>query len=173
MSDSATNPQDTDEKGNGRVAGAAPLDSRAQEVATVYAKALLAAAETAGSAAKIADEAAQITAWLAGQPKFEAVLASELLGDDEKQGIINRVFVPRYDKTLVDFLRILSRRDRLGLLGPILPSSAASFTIQKEKFAFRSRPPRPCRGPPSSSLPKRCGLWSAESRRWRWPSIRS
>ncbi|HEY1784064.1 MAG TPA: ATP synthase F1 subunit delta, partial [Pirellulales bacterium] len=33
---------------------------------------------------------------------------------------IDRVFAPRYDQTLVDFLRVLSRRDRLGVLRPIL-----------------------------------------------------
>ncbi len=96
------------------------MDAATQEIAAIYAKALLSAAETAGKAARIVDEAEQIVGWLAGQPKFEQVLASELLGDDEKQGIIDRVFAPRYDGTLIDFLRVLSRRDRLGLLGPIL-----------------------------------------------------
>ena len=101
-------------------AGAGGLDAASQEIAATYARALLSASETAGKTAQIVAEAGQIVGWLANQPKFEQVLASELLGDDEKQGIIDRVFVPRYDGTLVDFLRVLSRRDRLGLLRPIL-----------------------------------------------------
>ncbi len=98
------------------------MDAASQEIAAIYAKALLSATETAGKTAEIVTEAEQIVGWLAGVPKFEQVLASELLGDDEKQGMIDRVFASRYDATLVDFLRILSRRDRLGLLRPILRS---------------------------------------------------
>ncbi|HTU23852.1 MAG TPA: ATP synthase F1 subunit delta [Pirellulales bacterium] len=90
------------------------------EISATYAKALLAVCEEASKTTKVAAEAADIASWLAGQPKFEQVLASELLGDDEKQRIIDRVFATRYDQTLVDFLRVLSRRDRLGLLRPIL-----------------------------------------------------
>jgi F-type H+-transporting ATPase subunit delta len=119
MSDSHPDPSPSP-AANGESAAAGGIDAQTKEIAAVYAKALLSAAEAAGKTAKIADEAAQIVDWLGGQPKFGQVLASELLGDDEKQGIIDRVFAPRYDRTLVDFLRILSRRDRLGLLGPIL-----------------------------------------------------
>jgi F-type H+-transporting ATPase subunit delta len=133
MSDPAANPQDAQTPGNGEAVGADAVDAASQELAVVYAKALLAAAETAGKAPQIADEAAEIAQWLAGEPKFEAVLASELLGDDEKQGIIGRVFATRYDKTLVDFLRILSRRDRLGLLGPILRQFGRQFHESKGK----------------------------------------
>ena len=102
------------------LAAAGRLDAASQEIAAIYAKALLSAAETAGKTDKIVAEAAEIVGWLAGAPKFEQVLASELLGDDERQGIIDRVFAARYDGTLVDFLRVLSRRDRLRLLRPIL-----------------------------------------------------
>jgi F-type H+-transporting ATPase subunit delta len=102
------------------LAGAGRLDAASQEIAAIYAKALLSATETAGKTDKIVAEAAEIVGWLAGEPKFEQVLASELLGDDERQGIIDRVFAPRCDGTLIDFLRVLSRRDRLGLLRPIL-----------------------------------------------------
>ncbi len=72
------------------------VDAASQEVAKVYAKALLAAAETAGNAAAIVEQAEAIAGWLAGQSKFQAILASELLGDDEKQGIITRVFGSRW-----------------------------------------------------------------------------
>ena len=101
-------------------AGAGRVDAASHEIAAVYAKALLSASETTGKTDEIVAEAAEIVGWLAGAPKFEQVLASELLGDDERQGIINRVFAVRYNGTLVDFLRVLSRRDRLSLLRPIL-----------------------------------------------------
>jgi F-type H+-transporting ATPase subunit delta len=119
MSDSTPDPSPLPAADAG-LAGAGHVDAASQEIAAIYAKALLASTEAAGKTAKIVEEVAQIVGWLAGEPRFEQVLASELLGDDEKQGIIDRVFAPRYDVTLVDFLRVLSRRDRLGLLRPIL-----------------------------------------------------
>jgi F-type H+-transporting ATPase subunit delta len=119
--------------GNGQADGAERVDVASQEAAAIYAKALLGAAETAGKAKQVAEEGLQIVGFLAEQPKFEAVLASELLGDDEKQGIITRVFASRFDKTLVDFLRVLSRRDRLGLLRPILRELDRQFHEAKGK----------------------------------------
>ena len=118
MSDS--NPDHSPSPAADAESAAGGMDAASQEIAAVYAKALLAAAEAAGKTARSWPRRTQIVGWLAGEPKFEQVLASELLGDDEKQGMIDRVFAARYDRTLVDFLRILSRRDRLGLLGPIL-----------------------------------------------------
>ncbi len=95
------------------------FDSGTQQVAAVYAKALLGAAETAGNTADVADELDALVQLLVDQPRFEQVLASQLLGDDEKQAVIDRVFADRFTPTLVDFLRILSRRGRLRLLRAI------------------------------------------------------
>ena len=92
------------------------FDSRTQQVAAVYAKSLLGAAETAGKTAEVDAQFEALLELLSAQPRFEQVLASQLLGDDEKQGLIDRVFADRFGETLVDFLRILSRRGRMGLL---------------------------------------------------------
>ena len=89
MSDSQPDPTPSPAAGS---ADAGAVDAATQEIAAVYAKALLSAAETAGKTAQIVAEAQQIVGWLAGEPKFVQVLASELLGDDEKQGIIDRLF---------------------------------------------------------------------------------
>jgi F-type H+-transporting ATPase subunit delta len=92
------------------------VDSRTQQVAAVYAKALLGASETAGNSATVVAEFDTLAGLLAQQPKFEHLLASQLLGDDEKQGVIDRVFAAKLSRTAVDFLRVLARRGRLGIL---------------------------------------------------------
>ncbi len=95
------------------------VDSRTQQVAAVYAKALLGATETAGNTAAVTDEFDELVKLLTAHPHFAEVLDSQLVGDDQKQGIIDRVFAPKLSPTLADFLRILSRRGRLSLLRPI------------------------------------------------------
>jgi F-type H+-transporting ATPase subunit delta len=95
------------------------VDSGTQQVAAVYAKALLAATEKAGNSAEVVAEFDALAELLAAQPRFDQLLASQLLGEDEQQGIIDRVFAARFSKTSVDFLRVLSRRSRLGILRAI------------------------------------------------------
>ena len=143
----------------------------AAQIAAIYAKALLSAAETAGKTAKIVEEAAQIVGWLAGAPKFEQVLASELLGDEEKQGIIDRVFAARYDGTLVDFLRMLSRRDRLGVLRPILREFGRQHSEVRGNVRVQVTTATALPEAAVKQLAKRCGPWSRASRRWKSRSI--
>jgi F-type H+-transporting ATPase subunit delta len=149
MSDSVS-----DQHSDNGAAFAADGDAASQEVAAVFAKALLAASETAGNSAEIADQAASIVEWLAAEPKFEQVLASELLGDDEKQGIIDRVFATRCNRTLTDFLRVLSRRDRLGLLGPILRQFGRQFHEAKGKVRVQVTGAVPLSGAAAEQLAK-------------------
>jgi F-type H+-transporting ATPase subunit delta len=95
------------------------FDAGTQQVASVYAKALLGATEKAGNTAAVVDELDALVESLQAQPRFEEVLGSQLLGDDEKQAIIDRVYGPRFSPMLVDFLRVLSAHGRLTLLRPI------------------------------------------------------
>jgi F-type H+-transporting ATPase subunit delta len=95
------------------------FDSGTQQVAAVYAKALLGATEKAGNTPAVAEEFAALVELLVSQSEFEQLLASQLIGDDEKQEIINRVLAPRFSPALVDFLRVLSRRGRLDLVRAI------------------------------------------------------
>ncbi len=111
------------------------FDAGIQQLAAVYAKALLGATEKAGNTADVADEFEALIQLINAQPRFAQVLASQLLGDDEKQAIIDRVFAPKFTPTLVDFLRVLSRHSRLDLLGAI----QAEFHRQIDDAA-RDRP---------------------------------
>ena len=89
-------------------------------VADTYARALLGASESAGQTRQVLDEFDALVAdVLAGFPKLEAILASALVAHDEKLGVIDRVFGPRFSPLIVHFLKVVSRHGRLDCLRAI------------------------------------------------------
>jgi len=54
------------------------------------------------------------------QPEFEKILASEMIGADQKQATLERVFGGQASRLLLSFLKVLAERQRLGYLRPIL-----------------------------------------------------
>jgi F-type H+-transporting ATPase subunit delta len=94
-------------------------DSGERQVAAIYAKALLGVTEKAGTSAAAIAEIDTLVEVLNQHPKLEQIFASGLVGEDEKQGIVNRVFAPKVSKAVADFLNVLARRDRLGSLRAI------------------------------------------------------
>jgi F-type H+-transporting ATPase subunit delta len=92
-------------------------DARLEQVAAVYAEALIGAAENAGRTEAVLDE----LDWLVRDvldvhPGFEGVLASALVSYEEKLGVLDRVFTARVSTLLLNFLKVLSRHGRLGCL---------------------------------------------------------
>jgi F-type H+-transporting ATPase subunit delta len=92
------------------------IDVGAQQVATVYAKALLGAAEKAGQTDRAVEELAAVADVLAQFPKLEAVLASALVEHEEKCQVLDRVFGAKLSPLVLDFLKVLSRHGRLELV---------------------------------------------------------
>ena len=94
-------------------------DPSGTAVARTYADALLQAA---------GDDAGDIVAEfrglhedvLAPNPEFAGLLASPLVGAADKLGMIDRAVAPSASPTLANFLRVLARHGRLGLLPTIL-----------------------------------------------------
>lgn len=92
----------------------------AEHVASVYAEALLGAAEKAGQSAAVLDEFdALVTEVLDRFPKFEELLASGVISHEEKVGILDRVLAGRVSALMLHFLKVLSRRGRLECLRAI------------------------------------------------------
>jgi F-type H+-transporting ATPase subunit delta len=87
----------------------------AQRVAAVYAKALIGAAEKAGTTDAVVDELNSICAALAEFPALEAVLASALVTHEEKVHMLDRIFKAKVSPLLLDFLKVLSRHGRLDV----------------------------------------------------------
>lgn len=87
----------------------------AQRVAAVYAKALVAAAEKAGTTDAVVDELDSVCAALAQFPEFEAVLGSALVAHEEKVQMLDRTFQARLSPLVLDFLKVLSEHGRLDI----------------------------------------------------------
>jgi F-type H+-transporting ATPase subunit delta len=93
------------------------IDVGAQQVAAVYARALLAAAEKAGVTDRVVEEYRDVVEQvLRPQPKFAAVLKSGFVDHEEKVGILDRVFKNRVSGVLLNFFKVLSQHGRLDLL---------------------------------------------------------
>lgn len=88
-----------------------------QRVATVYAQALVQAAQNAGQTAAVLEELGSLLGDVFQQfPRFEAILGSWLVPHDQTVGILDRTFAGQMSPLLLNFLKVLSRRGRLGLL---------------------------------------------------------
>jgi len=92
-------------------------DAGSGRIADVYAHALLGAAEKAGGAGAALSD----LDWIFGElfvqsPKLEAILASPMIGLDEKSALLDRLFAGRVAPVLLDFLKVVARRGRLDCL---------------------------------------------------------
>jgi F-type H+-transporting ATPase subunit delta len=92
-------------------------DVTVEKIARVYAEAVLGAAEKAGVSALLVDELDElVTGVLDRFPKMESLLATELVSEEQKRAIIDRVFSGRISKTTLGLLQILAQHGRLGIL---------------------------------------------------------
>jgi F-type H+-transporting ATPase subunit delta len=89
-----------------------------EQVAALYSRALLNAAGDRVDAI-VHELEAVISECLDRFPKLEMTLASPRIGEDEKQSMIERIFNGKVDTTLLNFLKVLARRRRLGALRAI------------------------------------------------------
>jgi F-type H+-transporting ATPase subunit delta len=92
----------------------------AEQVAGVYARALIDAAEECGQTEAVMDELDSfITDVLGANPKFEAVLDSALIQPDEKNALFDKALGAQASPLFLNFLKVVSRRGRLDILRPI------------------------------------------------------
>ena len=94
------------------------LDSDEQQIGALYAKALLG---SAGSAADdiVAELEALVTECLDKNPALETALGSPRINQDDKEALLDRIFSGRIDTNLLNFLKVLCRRGRIGSLRTI------------------------------------------------------
>ncbi len=96
------------------------IDVRAQQIASVYAKAFLGAAESAGQLDERVSELEDFLRDVVNElPQFEALLSTYLVKHEQRTGILDRVLGGAVSAPLLDFLKVLSRHDRLGVLREI------------------------------------------------------
>ncbi len=97
-------------------------DPGAQAIARTYARAFLGAAGDAAAAGL--DEFGEfVDVAVLGHPEFRQLLDSGIVSREEKLGIIERTVAGRASELFANFLRVLTRHDRLDLL-PLIRAEA-------------------------------------------------
>ena len=112
-------------------------DPSAKAVARVYAAALLDGAQ----AASIDDPLEEFTSFfddvLKSNPQLHRLLTSEVTGNNEKLGLIDRIVAPHASEFFTNFLRVLCRHERLDLIELILSESWLEHERRNANNAFR------------------------------------
>jgi F-type H+-transporting ATPase subunit delta len=104
------------------------IDVGAQQVAAVYGRALLGAAQNAGVTDQVVEEYRDVVEQvLRPNPKFAAVLKSGFVDHVEKVGLLDRVFKGRVSSTLLNFFKVLSQHDRLDLISAAYEQLLAAY----------------------------------------------
>jgi F-type H+-transporting ATPase subunit delta len=99
---------------------AASHDPGRQRIGTVYAKALLAAAEKAGQADAAVEELGSIVSEALDQsPELDEVLRTPRISVEEKTTLVERVFGGRVSPLVLNFLKVLAAHERLDCLRAI------------------------------------------------------
>jgi F-type H+-transporting ATPase subunit delta len=94
------------------------LDSDEQQVGALYAKALLGAVGPNVDAI-VSELETVVNDCLNENPRLEQALASPRISQEQKEGMLDRIFSGRIDKNLLNFLKVLCRRGRIGSLRAI------------------------------------------------------
>lgn len=103
------------------------LDVTAEQLASVYAKGFLAAAQQAGGmeGAKVAlDELRAVDEEVFAQfPKLAEAARSAFLSHEERVGVLDRVLGGRVSPVVLNTLKVLSSHERFGLLRQVVGQS--------------------------------------------------
>ncbi len=100
-----------------RAAAEIAADVGVQQVADIYAAALLGATEKAGQTAAVLDEFDALLGEVFPQfPELETILGSTLVWHEEKAALLDRIFAGKVSDQFLDFLKVLSRHGRLDCL---------------------------------------------------------
>jgi F-type H+-transporting ATPase subunit delta len=119
-------------------ASAAHVDIGQQQLALVYARALLGAAEEAGVMDAVAEELASLVSdVLDVSPQFEELLASRLIDHDERIGILDRTLGTQASPLVLNFLKVVSRHERLDCLRAICRVTQSLYDEKKGRIAVR------------------------------------
>ncbi len=110
-------------------------DPGALAVASLYARSYL----TAAQQNQIANPEDELNSFvddvLAEYPQFEQLLSSDLVGRDDKLAVVDRVVAPRSSEFFANFLRVLVRHGRIGMV----PMIRSVMTRVQEELAGKRR----------------------------------
>ncbi len=89
-------------------------------VTTPYAEAFLQVANETQQTEEIVSQAKEILQLIADSPELEKALSSPILEKESKKKILIQLFSDKINYSLLNLLKLLSDRQRIGILVPIL-----------------------------------------------------
>jgi F-type H+-transporting ATPase subunit delta len=98
----------------------AKVSEREMEVGHLYAKAILVLAEEKGQADELLEELGEVQKALDRSPELEEFLSSPLVDDEIRAKVIDDVFQGKASDLLVDSLKVVNGKGRLGYLRAIV-----------------------------------------------------
>src|SRR5881227_3680650 len=107
-------------------------DAGRQHLGTVYAKALLGAAEKAGQADHVVEELEAIVSDVLNKlPQLDAMLKTPRLTHEERLPILERAFGGRLSATTLTFLKVVSEHGRIDCLRAIARSARKQLNVAR------------------------------------------
>lgn len=82
----------------------------------IYSDVMFELAQEAGLVTSVVDDLEAVAKVFEAEPEFLTLLTIGRLKDDEKSGMLRRVFAGRINELTLDFLCVLARRNRLNFL---------------------------------------------------------
>jgi F-type H+-transporting ATPase subunit delta len=114
------------------------FDVDVEKLSKVYAQAGLNAAGDPAAQQSLMDELNSVlTEVLAKFPEVEKVFASALVSNDDKSGIIDRVFSKDLSPTALNFMKVIAKHGRLGILRPIIRSANALWQVRLNEISVK------------------------------------
>jgi F-type H+-transporting ATPase subunit delta len=110
------------------------FDEKASVLARTYAEALLNAAAKASDAGEVLDELDALRdVLLVRFPLFAEMMRSPVRSKDDRDAMLVKTFGGRTSPVALNFLRVLNRRGRLGLLGQVLAAARESWERRQNR----------------------------------------
>ncbi len=104
------------------------MDTGAEQLGKTYARSLLAAAEARGITDRIVDQLnLLVDEYLSASPQLSAAFASPRIDAVEKGRIIDRIFGDELDPLLLNFLKVMASRGRLGYVSAVRDGTTNLF----------------------------------------------
>lgn len=114
-----------------------------QQVAAVYAKALLLVGEESGQTAELLEQFESLVEdVLDKNPQFERTLTSALISHEDKAALLDRVLGKSAHPTLLNFLKVLSSHGRLDCLRSIWRALAHQYNEIRGRVEVELRAPQ-------------------------------
>jgi F-type H+-transporting ATPase subunit delta len=124
------------------------FDPGQEQIGTVYAKALVAAAEKAGQSDQVVEELEEIVTEVFDKlPKIAAALTSPRLKHEEKLLMLDKALGGKVSTTTLNFLKVLSSHGRMGSIRATARSARKLLNESRNRVEVEVRTAAPLSNP--------------------------